>query len=169
MKKYNKGFTLIELLVVIAIIGILSSVVLVSLGTARSKGSDAAIKSDLSGVRSQAEVYASDNGNTYGGKLATAGVCPTAAGTMFYDDVTIRNAISHAKTQGPGGAGLNACQTDNPASGNATKWAIVSQLRADTKTAWCVDSTGKSKQVSDATDYTQTTMSAELSGGSCVE
>ena len=31
MKQYKKGFTLIELLVVIAIIGILSSVVLVSL------------------------------------------------------------------------------------------------------------------------------------------
>jgi len=57
------GFTLIELLVVIAIIGILSSVVLVSLNSARQKGTNGRIQEETNQLRTQLE---SDfNGSTY--------------------------------------------------------------------------------------------------------
>jgi prepilin-type N-terminal cleavage/methylation domain-containing protein len=56
------GFTLIELLVVIAIIGILSSVVLASLNSARQKGRDARRLSDVKQLQLALELYYDSNG-----------------------------------------------------------------------------------------------------------
>lgn len=56
-KSRNNGFTLIELLVVIAIIGILSSVVLASLNTARAKARDAKRLSDMKQMQIALEFY----------------------------------------------------------------------------------------------------------------
>jgi general secretion pathway protein G len=60
--KAHRGFTLIELLVVISIIGLLSSVVLASLNSARSKARDAERASDINQVNKALELYYSVHG-----------------------------------------------------------------------------------------------------------
>jgi len=88
-KLLNRGFTLIELLVVIAIIGVLASVILVSLNSARAKARDARRKADLRNITVALEMYKNDAGTypvsvnwfsgqpTYAGNvLLTAGVIP---------------------------------------------------------------------------------------------
>ena len=60
----RKGFTLIELLVVIAIIGLLSTLAVVALGSARAKARDAQRISNLKQIQTALELYNTDN-NSY--------------------------------------------------------------------------------------------------------
>jgi prepilin-type N-terminal cleavage/methylation domain-containing protein len=131
MTSRARGFTLIELLVVIAIIGILSSVVLASLNTARNKGNDASIKANLRSISTQAELYFDTNSNSYG---STGSTC-TAASTIFAD-TTIAQAVAQADSVN--GSGTLVCGNTSSA------WAVSAQRPANqASTYWCVDSTGK--------------------------
>jgi type IV pilus assembly protein PilA len=146
----NKGFTLIELLVVIAIIGILSSVVLASLNTARTKGSDASIKATLSGIRAQAEIVYDTLGSYGIGYVATAATwenCPSAAGNSLFGTTTITTQIAGARTATGGAVADVKCVQDVTSASNASKWAIAVKLKTDATLGWCVDSSGASKQI----------------------
>lgn len=66
----KKGFTLIELLVVIAIIGILATIVLVSLNTARAKARDARRSSDMHQFALAMEMAYDSHNSAYPGNLS---------------------------------------------------------------------------------------------------
>lgn len=61
-KMKSKGFTLIELLVVIAIIGVLATIVLVSLNNARQKGRDAKKLQEIKRLQLALDMYYDKNG-----------------------------------------------------------------------------------------------------------
>lgn len=113
----SRGFTLIELLVVIAIIGILASVVLASLNTARNKGADAAIKAQVNNMRAQAEIFY-DIGQTY------TGLCGNAQIVLLMAGVTKAG-------------GTPLCSASVSAA-----YRVSSVLKANTAEYYCADSTG---------------------------
>jgi len=73
LKLNKKGFTLIELLVVIAIIGILASIIIVSLGSARNKAYKASALSSVSGLGTEFVMCSDDAGYIYGPDDSTSG------------------------------------------------------------------------------------------------
>ena len=148
MKYRTRGFTLIELLVVIAIIGILASIVLVSLNSARNKGKDARIIADVQQSRSALET--GYNGAYYP-DLWNQG----AAGCNGTNALagTFANCVNSG---GPGFSSLNALNVDAVAQGggvfftiagasnaNVNAYALRGQLISSSTLFFCIDSTGK--------------------------
>ena len=149
-KNRSRGFTLIELLVVIAIIGILSAVVLASLSTARLKGNDAAIQSDLSTVGTEAAVYLSSNNSSYGTAQTpaamTAPLVYSATGnSMFTADQVMVNAVN-------GAYGITGTGNVQYAIGvNGTTFAVYAKLTAGGSNPYiCIDGNGTTKSYASA-------------------
>lgn len=136
-KKGNKGFTLIELLVVIAIIGILSSVVLASLNSARRKSRDARRIADVKQLQLALEL-SYDTAGSYPAALSVANLVtpgyiaaiPTdpsggnyaydqvSSGSVYYLGANLETAGHSALSSDADSVGTNVEGTDNDGCGN---------------------------------------------------
>lgn len=163
--KQSKGFTLIELLVVVAIIGILASIVLVSLNTARQKGRDASAKGSMSSVRAAAEFYF-DSRNNYGSAASatiagsdtgSGSVVNSAASICEYAEVVNLSAAASRQTNNP----VNCNVMVSPAS-------FTADIQLNDGQVYCVDSTGYAGYLVDPVDGSIYTAPLTL-GRSCIE
>jgi len=148
----TRGFTLIELLVVIAIIGILSSVVLASLNSARRKGRDARRISDVKQIQLALEMYYDANSGEYPDAICTTvsgGLCtasplaptfiavmptdPQGSGAYLYDNLTSAGAGCSVATGVCANYVLGATLEDN------TNTALVQDIDGTVGAVTCTD------------------------------
>ncbi len=153
-QKLNSGFTLIELLVVISIIGLLSSVILASLTSARNRGADAVIRQNLSQVARGAAIYY-DTYGSYGTVSFTdttdvAAPCASIAGGTNDNFLTPNTSIAPAvqiisslraagNASNGGGLARATCRITTGSNGG---FAISVPLKTNPNQHFCIDATG---------------------------
>jgi len=149
----NKGFTLIELLVVVAIIGLLASVVLASLNSARARAKDAAIKTDMNQLATLMALEFNERGTYIGLQPVSnhwyvdAAACNVnVAGSGFTDSINYKDkareiCVHILATTGPG---ANVFHVGNSPGGTPdinNKFSIMAWLPSKNR-YYCIGSSG---------------------------
>lgn len=133
-----RGFTLVELLVVIGIISILATILLLQLGTARSKSRDVKRIADVSQMRSAVEQYFDDNG-TYP-KFNDFGAAANNFSPKYVFPVPVDPLGPTTCTIYSGSSGNCYGYAWNIIGTNATRYQIWAELEVSNRSALSTDS-----------------------------
>ena len=129
MKSEKRGFTLIELLVVIAIIGLLASIVLASLNSARRKSRDARRVADLKQLQNALELYANDSGGNYPSSASTQ-ASPGQAASTALPAILVPNYIGAIPADPLAGSNNYQYRTNSNGTNNATNYCIGAYIES---------------------------------------
>ena len=140
---------------VVAIIGILASVILASLNSARNKATDGVIKATMGNARTQAALYYETQGNGSYDSMCSSG----QPGGIYDMVLSASQKLNPTSVVGPFSTHVYTYNA-NGSSGspyasvcheNDTSWAAITSLKNPTLPVggpytggWCVDSTGAS-------------------------
>jgi prepilin-type N-terminal cleavage/methylation domain-containing protein len=129
----KKGFTIIELIVVIAVIAVLAGIVLVNVTQYLEKGKIAAVKGNMSRLRTVATQYFEINGNF----------------ASFCLDPAVSKTTAAIDKIEPGGLTGCASRTGSNFTMTCTssEWIYVAFLLNFPSGLWCVDYTGAAMYV----------------------
>ena len=79
--RLQRGFTLVELLIVVIILAILAAIVIPQFSSATTDTKEAALDSNLGGLRNAIELYKAQHTTYPGGVATTGGTCAATKGT----------------------------------------------------------------------------------------
>lgn len=144
-KKLFSGFTLIELLVVISIIGLLATLMVANLNSARSRARDAARKSDLKNISTALRLYFNDKNvypaNNVSGSILGCGATGTsictwggqwAVGNTTYMEILPKDPIAGQTYFYTVGATLDSFTLASCLENQSDTSGVVT-----TNTTWC--------------------------------
>lgn len=119
----KKGFTLVELLVVIAIIGLLSTMAMLALTTARTRARDARRTTDVRAIQVALEIYQNNHGSYPADTVAGVGGAEVGTGNL---QMLTSSGWSASLPAGSPSVYLGVAPRD-PSPGNLLRYTYVSR------------------------------------------